>query len=88
MKARAMYNFHLPLPQELHEMLRQEVEQSGQAATMLAREALRDWLRERRRRRLSAEIAAYAEDVAGTPEDLDSDLEDAGIQAIAEEECA
>lgn len=86
MRAHAQYNFHLPLPADLHEMLRQEVEQSGQAATILAREALREWLRERRRRRLSAEIAAYAEAVAGTVDDLDTELEEAGIQAVAEEE--
>jgi Arc/MetJ-type ribon-helix-helix transcriptional regulator len=60
MKSHAMHNFHVPLPPDLHEMLRDEVEKSGEAATDLARQALREWLRERQRRRLHAEIAAYA----------------------------
>jgi len=86
MKSQPSYNFHLPLPPDLHDLLRQEVAQSGRAATALAREALGEWLRERRRRRLAAEIAAYAEATAGSADDLDPDLEEAGIQAIAEEE--
>ena len=43
------YNFHLPLPQELHEMLRAESEASGEPATNLAREALADWLKRRKK---------------------------------------
>jgi hypothetical protein len=66
-------------------MLRQEVETSGQPATSLAREALRDWLVQRRRQRLHEEIAAFAEAHAGTDLDLDEDLERAGIEAILNE---
>lgn len=83
--AQTTYNFHLPLPPEIHEMLRQEVERSGQPATTLAREALRDWLVQKRRERLHAEIAAFAEAHAGTALDLDEDLEKAGIEAIRNE---
>lgn len=83
--SRATYNFHLPLPPEIHEMLRQEVESSGQPATSLAREALRDWLVQRRRQRLHEEIAAFAEAHAGTDLDLDEDLERAGIEVILNE---
>lgn len=83
--SQASYNFHLPLPPEIHEMLRQEVERSGQPATALAREALRDWLVQRKRERLHAEIAAFAEAHAGTDLDLDEDLERAGIEAIRNE---
>ncbi len=79
------YNFHLPLPPEIHEMLRQEVESSGQPATSLAREALRDWLVRKKRQRLHDEIAAFAEAHAGTDLDLDEDLERAGIDAILSE---
>jgi hypothetical protein len=84
MKANAMFNFHLPLPPELHRMLREEAERTGQAATTLAREALSAWLRRRRKAVLHAEISAYAKAAAGTHEDLDPDLEAAGIEAIAE----
>ena len=83
--SRATYNFHLPLPPDIHEMLRQEVETSGQPATSLAREALRDWLVQRKRQRLHEEIAAFAEAHAGTDLDLDEDLERAGIEAILNE---
>ena len=79
------YNFHLPLPQELHEMLRAESEASGEPATNLAREALADWLKRRKRERRYAEIAAFAAENAGTDLDLDPDLEAAGIEVIEAE---
>lgn len=80
------YNFHLPLPPDIHEMLRQEVETSGQPATSLAREALRDWLVRRKQQRLHEEIAAFARTHAGTDLDLDEELERAGIEAILDED--
>jgi hypothetical protein len=67
-------------------MLREEVKRSGQPATTLAREALRDWLGQRKRQRLHEEIAAFAEAHAGTELDLDEDLERAGIEAIRNED--
>ncbi len=84
--SRATYNFHLPLPAEIHDMLRQEVESSGQPATSLAREALHDWLVRRKRQRLHEEIAAFAAEHAGTDLDLDEDLERTGIEAIWNED--
>ncbi len=86
MKTTATANFHLPLPEELRDQLRAEAERSGRSATSLAREALAEWLQERRRTRLRREIAAYAEACAGSPVDLDEDLEAAGLEAIGEEE--
>lgn len=80
------FNFHLPLPSELHDLLREESDISGQPATSLAREALRDWLSQRKRARLHAEIAAFASEHAGTSLDLDEDLEVAGIDLIEAED--
>ncbi len=80
--ASRVHNFHLPLSPELREMLRAESEVSGEPATNLAREALADWLRRRRKERRHAEIAAFAAENAGTEFDLDRDLEEAGIQVI------
>jgi hypothetical protein len=77
-----MSNFHLPLSPELHEMLRDEAERSGQPATTLAREALQSWLAQRRRERLHEEIAAWAAEHAGTDLDLDRDLERAGLDEL------
>jgi len=76
------YNFHLPLSPELHEMLRAESKASGEPATNLAREALADWLRRRKKERRHAEIAAFAREYGGTEFDLDRDLEEAGIEAL------
>lgn len=86
MVTRATFNFHLPLPPDLHEMLREESEQSGQPATTVAREALRNWLLQQKKRRLHEEIASFAAEHAGTSLDLDEDLEQAGIDAIQAEE--
>ena len=69
-----MVNFHLPLPPDLHEQLREEAELSGQPATVLAREALRAVLDYRRRRRLHSQIADFAAEYAGSALDLDEDL--------------
>ncbi|HKV08777.1 MAG TPA: hypothetical protein VJ725_11600 [Thermoanaerobaculia bacterium] len=82
MASQTMYNFHLPIPSELHERLREEVEISGRPATSLAREALQDWLRTRKKQRLHEEIAAFAATNAGTDLDLDEDLEQAGLEAL------
>jgi hypothetical protein len=86
MKAAATSNFHLPLPREVRDMLREEAERSGRPATAIAREALTEWLRERRRRLLREEIAAYAAACAGTSADLDEDLEEAGLELLAGED--
>jgi predicted transcriptional regulator len=80
--SRATHNFHLPLPEEVHEMLREEAERSGQPATTVAREALQDWLRRRRRERRHAEIVQFASANAGSALDLDPELEQAGLEAI------
>jgi plasmid stability protein len=83
-----MLNFHLPLPGDLHQMLREEAEQAGQSATSLAREALLQWLKQRRRQRLHSEIAAYAKAQAGTEFDLDEQLEEASLEVLLEESAA
>lgn len=82
MRTSATSNFHLPMPADLRDLLREEAERSGRPATALAREALAEWLRERRARRLREEIVAYATACAGTPADLDEDLEHAGLEAL------
>lgn len=82
MAQRASVNFHIPLPSDLHDQLREEAERSGQPATAWAREALRDTLSQRRKQRLHAEIAAFASEHAGTELDLDEDFERAGTEVL------
>ncbi|MFL6203533.1 MAG: hypothetical protein ACJ76J_30570 [Thermoanaerobaculia bacterium] len=81
----SMSNFHLPLPPELHEMLRTEAERSGQPATTLAREALLSWLIRRRDERLHEEISSWAAEHAGSDLDLDRDLENEGLEVFRAE---
>lgn len=74
-----MRNFHLPLPDEVYQDLRQEAERSSKPATVLARQAIELWLRQRRKLERHRAIAAFAAEHAGTSLDLDSELESASI---------
>ena len=75
-------NFHLPLPGETHDRLKEEAARVRRPATSIAREAIEDWLRERRRQFVREEIAAYAATVAGSEADLDSGLEKAAVEHL------
>jgi len=66
----------------LNEDLRTEAERSGRPATEIARDAIRLFLRIRRRQALHEEIAAYAQRVAGTPADLDPELEGSALEDL------
>jgi len=83
-----MRTFHLPLPEPLHEALKAEAREALRPATELVREALEDWLAARRRERLAGEILAYAEAVAGTEQDLDAELEGAGVESLLDQDDA
>ena len=63
-------------------MLREEAKRTGRPATVLVREAVEDWLRDRRRAEVDAEIARYAAEYGGTEADLDPDLEAASIESL------
>lgn len=75
-----MRNFHLPLPEPVYRRLRNAAEQTNQPATTLARYAIESWLRQRRKTMVREAIAAYAADVAGSRDDLDTDLEAASLE--------
>ena len=68
---RALRNFHLPLPEEIYLALRAEAEGMKQPATLVARQAIEAWLRDRKKTALHEAIAAYATQHAGTEVDLD-----------------
>lgn len=76
----AVKNFHLPLPEDLYAALREEATALKQPATVIAREAIEAWLRERRRASVRESIAAYAARHAGTTADLDPALEAASLE--------
>ena len=77
-----MKNFHVPLPERTYRDLRTEAERAQAPATTLAREAIDEYLRRRRRKARYDAIAAYAAELAGTDLDLDPELESAGIEHL------
>jgi hypothetical protein len=77
-----MKNFHIPLPEGTYAELRTEAERVRLPATTVAREAIAFWLRARKKIERQNAIAAYAAEMAGTPFDLDKDLESAAIEQL------
>ena len=75
-----MKHLHVPLSESLHAALMDVAKASGESATALARRAIEDALWERRKQAIREELAAYARAVAGTLDDLDPDLEEAGLE--------
>jgi hypothetical protein len=59
--------------------LREEAQRSRQPETIIARDAINTWLKQRERDTLHQEIAAYAKAHAGSEVDLDEELELASI---------
>ncbi len=80
--AATLRNFHLPLPDDVYQALRDEAAAVKQPATVIARQAIERWLRERKRATVREAIAAYAAEHAGTSADLDAELEAAGLQML------
>ena len=77
-----MKNFHLPLPEGTYAELRAEAERVQMPATTIAREAISDWLRAKRKAARRKAVQAYAADMAGTPFDLDPTLESAAVEEL------
>ena len=84
-KNMAIYNFHVPLPESLYKVLRDEAERAKQPATKLAREAIADFLERRKRHLLHEQIATYANTHGGLS-DLDEDLERATVEFLVKKE--
>ena len=81
-----MRNFHLPLPDQTYDQLRTEAQRRRVPATSLARQALQEWLRAKKKLATRQAIAAYASRNAGTDSDLDPRLEAAAIEFLLEGE--
>lgn len=79
MQESTVRNFHVPLPEELYDRLRREAARAKQPATVLARQAIEQWLKPRRKAALHREIANYAANFAGSETDLDQELEAAAL---------
>jgi aryl-alcohol dehydrogenase-like predicted oxidoreductase len=86
MKKTPLRNFHVPLSEELYNQLRAEAERSRQSAIALARYAMAWWLQQQQKAVLDENIRAYAAQGAGTPADLDQELEAASVDHLLDEE--
>jgi len=75
-------NFHLPLNEEDYIELREVAVRSKKTATELARAAIKNWLKEEKRKSLYNSIANFASEYAGTDIDLDKDLENTSIDYL------
>jgi metal-responsive CopG/Arc/MetJ family transcriptional regulator len=75
-------NLHVPLPQKLYRALRAAAEREGRPATQLARAAIIDYLRAKRRQESEEELRAYVAEAAGTIDDLDEALEAASVEHL------
>ena len=80
-----MTNMHLPLLGPIYSRLRAEARRSGRPATEMGREAIDRWLAEQQPRRVHEEILAYAAEAGGSLEDLDPEIEAAGIERLLRE---
>jgi hypothetical protein len=78
----SLRNFHLPLPASVYDALRQEADAVGKPATAVAREAIEQWLGDRKRMMVRESISAYAARHAGTLVDLDPGLERAALEVL------
>jgi len=83
MTVTALRNLHVPIPDHIHSRLKQHSKSIGLPATALVREAIERWLDERDRQQLDDAIAAYAMQTAGSQDDLDPVVEEAGLEALA-----
>jgi hypothetical protein len=82
----ATKNFHLPLPEALYEQLRSAAKEADQPATKFAQDLVQVGLDQWRRAHRRQQIAAYAQQVAGSSQDLDRELEHAGITTLVTEQ--
>ena len=78
----AIKNMHLPLPESVYARLRAEALRTRRPATSLVREAVDQWLADLQRRQVHEAIVDYAREAGGTTDDLDPELEAAGIHHL------
>ena len=78
----AVKNFHLPLPEHTYVELRAEADRCRLPATSLARQAIKEWLRAKKKAATRRAIVVYASEMAGTEADLDPRLEAASVEHL------
>jgi len=86
MKNAIAHNFHVPLPAGTYQRLRSEAQRQHKPATQLVKQAVEYWLAEQEKMALHEGIARYAQESAGTADDLDDFLEAAGVEHLNDRE--
>lgn len=86
MKTKTNHNFHLPLPGEIYGRLREMSRKRSEPATILARIAIDEWLKQQEKKDLDQQIESYAREMAGTEQDLDQKLESTAVEHLLESE--
>jgi len=79
-------NLHVPMTSELHGELRRLSAQIGRPTTSVAREAIEVYLRHLQKQAIDRAIQEYAQEVAGTCDDLDAELEAAGVDFLLKDQ--
>lgn len=74
------------MPEDLYAELRIQAGLSRMPTTTFARNALEQWLKEKRRSDLQQAIEAYATENAGSVFDLDQALENAAVDRLLDDE--
>ena len=77
-----MKTFELSLPDKLHARIRQVARREAKPAQEIARKAIAAGLAMRERKERARAIGEYARRMAGTPHDLDRDLESAAVDHL------
>ena len=78
----SMKKMHLPLPPEMHARLKRESDSSGTPTTVLARQAVTEWLERREREQIARDLRAFALEHAGSELDLDDEFADAAHEML------
>ncbi len=86
MKTVSAHNFHVPLPANVYNRLRSEAARQKKPATQLVKQVLEYWLEEQEKITLHEEISRYAAEMAGSGDDLDEHLEQAGLEHLEDNE--
>jgi len=86
MKTKTTHNFHLPLPKETYSKLREVSKRRSLPATVLARDAINQWLEKVEKEELDHQIEAFAQAAAESDTDLDETLESAAVEHLLDME--
>ena len=79
----AEHKIHVPLPRELYLWLKQEAERSKQPATVIAREALEQLQKARKKAEREEALRLFIAENAGTEWDYDPVIGEAGLETIS-----